>query len=229
MLKTWQGKVVGLESTWEKNAVNGPYCHHNCYSYLGGICGILTLWGLHSVHRTVGHHAYGFSFIPPSPKIMSPWISLATVFQLHCRWIVFPHEDVLEEVKGRPMTVGLPFNTQRQHFLSCAEESCFHITFGQIPRVNPWFSLVPDITCSISLLVMEKGKLIAGQNNNIQLENIWLWRHGHFLKGLLKEGEKKTLKSFSAYFHRPPYFFSFNFLKSWFMMKISVNKVLKSK
>lgn len=84
---------------------------------------------------------------------------------------------------------GFHLSTQRQHFLWLLLKGAIHITFGQIPRTNPWFHFSSRYYQFHFLACYGEGKLIAGQSNNIQLENIWLWRHGHSLKDPLNEGE----------------------------------------
>lgn len=96
-------------------------------------------------------------------------------------------------------------------FCDALRKGAFHITFGQIPRTSPWFYFSSRYYQFHFLACYGERKLISGQSNNIQLENIWSWRHRHSLKNPLNEREK-MLKSFNTYFHKATCFFSFSFL-----------------
>lgn len=138
----------------------------------------------------VKHSGHDISSIQ---KKMNPWLSLAlsaswTVDGLGSRTSVCPGEG--QSQQSLRVTVGLPFKRPKPTFsVMCCWKVLFIFLLVRFLEWTHGLTLVPGITCSISLLVMEKGKLIAGQSNNIQLENIWLWRCRHTLKDPLKEGE----------------------------------------
>lgn len=117
------------------------------------------------------------------PKENEPLNFPDSVSELGCWWFIFPHQGVLGK-KNQSSTEPIGncgaslWAPRGSSFCDVPLKGAFHVT------------LVPDITCSISLSVMGKGTLIAGRSNNIQLENIWLRRHRHSLKDPLKEGKK---------------------------------------
>lgn len=144
------------------------------------------------------------------PKENEPLNFIDSVFKLDCGWITVLHQGVLEKVSPQQsiqVTVGLPFEHPKATFaVMCCWKVLFISPLVRFLERTHGFTSVSDITSSISSLVMEKGKLIAGQSNNIQLENTWLWRHEYFLKDPLKEG-KKILTSSKAYFQQANLFF----------------------
>lgn len=145
------------------------------------------------------HYTYDFFFIQKKCTLEFHWLCLPVgllmdyISSLGCPGIGYS----ITELSGN---CGASLWAPKGNiFCDVLLKGAFHITFGQIPRTNPWFYFSSRYYQFHFLPCYGEGKLIAGQGNNIQLENIWSWRHGHSLKDPLNEGEK-NVEAFSCLF-----------------------------